>query len=112
MHEATGFLEALTWVLGVAALTTVVFQRLGQPVVLGYILAGVLVGPHVAFPLFADPDTVHTLSELGVILLMFALGFEFRVGKLVALAPTAGVTALIQCALMLWLGFVLGRAFG
>ena len=109
---AHGFFEALSLVLCVAAVTTVLFQRLRQPVVLGYLLAGVLVGPHVAFPLFADPGTIHTLSELGVILLMFALGLEFRLAKLVALGPTAGVTALIQCSIMMWLGFVLGRAFG
>ena len=112
MHDAHEFLKALTLVLGVAALTTVLFQRLGQPVVLGYLIAGLLVGPHVAFPLFADPATIQTLSELGVILLMFALGLEFRLRKLVDLAPTAGLTALIQCSFMLWLGFALGRAFG
>jgi CPA2 family monovalent cation:H+ antiporter-2 len=112
VHDAHEFLIALTLVLGVAALTTVLFQRLHQPVVLGYLIAGLLVGPHVAFPLFADPATIQTLSELGVILLMFALGLEFRLDKLVALAPTAGLTALIQCSFMLWLGFVLGRAFG
>jgi CPA2 family monovalent cation:H+ antiporter-2 len=112
MHETHRFLEALALVLGTAAFTTVLFQFLRQPVVLGYLLAGVLVGPHVAFPLFADPDTIHTLSELGVILLMFALGLEFRLGKLAELAPTAGVTALIQCSIMLWLGFLIGRAFG
>jgi K+:H+ antiporter len=112
MHETHRFLEALALVLGTAAVTTVLFQRLRQPVVLGCLLAGVLVGPHVAFPLFADPETIHTLSELGVILLMFALGLEFRLGKLVGLAPTAGVTALLQCSIMFWLGFVIGRAFG
>jgi monovalent cation:H+ antiporter-2, CPA2 family len=112
MHEAHRFLETLALVLGTAAVTTVLFQRLRQPVVLGYLLAGVLVGPYVAFPLFADPETIHTLSELGVILLMFALGLEFRIGKLVSLAPTAGVTALIQCSIMIWLGFAIGRAFG
>ena len=112
MPEAHRFLETLALVLGTAAVTTVLFQRLRQPVVLGYLLAGVLVGPHFAFPLFADPETIHTLSELGVILLMFALGLEFRLGKLVSLAPTAGVTALIQCSIMLWLGFAIGRAFG
>jgi CPA2 family monovalent cation:H+ antiporter-2 len=112
MHDAHEFLKALTLVLGVAALTTVLFQRLGQPVVLGYLIAGLLVGPHVAFPLFADPATIQTLSEIGVILLMFALGLEFRLRKLVDLAPTAGLTALIQCSFMLWLGFALGRAFG
>jgi CPA2 family monovalent cation:H+ antiporter-2 len=111
VHEAHELLKAIALVLGVAALTTVLFQRLRQPVVLGYILAGVLVGPHVAFPVFADPQTIFTLSELGVILLMFALGLEFRLRKLIELGPTAGPIALIQCSIMMWLGFVLGRAF-
>jgi CPA2 family monovalent cation:H+ antiporter-2 len=112
MNDAHEFLKTLTLVLGVAAVTSVLFQRLRQPVVLGYLIAGLLVGPHVAFPLFADPATIQTLSELGVILLMFALGLDFRLAKLVALAPTAGLTALIQCSFMIWLGFVLGRGFG
>jgi CPA2 family monovalent cation:H+ antiporter-2 len=110
--SAHHLLEAIALVLGVAAITTVLFQRLRQPVVLGYLLAGLLVGPYVAFPVFANPDIVHSLSELGVILLMFALGLEFRLGKLIELAPTAGLVALLQCILMTWLGFAVGRAFG
>jgi len=50
MHDAHEFLKSLTIVLGVAAITTVVFQRLRQPVVLGYIIAGLIVGPHVPIP--------------------------------------------------------------
>jgi len=111
MHSAHEFLTTLALVLGTAAVTTVLFQRLRQPVVLGYLLAGLLVGPHVAFPLFADPVTIQTLSELGVILLMFALGLEFRLSKLATLGPTAGLAA-VECSIMVWLGFVLGRAFG
>ena len=112
MHGAHDFLLALTVVLGVAAVTTVLFQRLRQPVVLGYILAGLIVGPHVPIPLVADREIVQTLSELGVILLMFALGLEFSLRKLVSVGPTAGVTAVVQSSIMVWLGFVAGRAFG
>src|SRR5688500_384979 len=112
MHGAYEFLTALTIVLGVAAITTVLFQRLRQPVVLGYLLSGLLVGPHVPFPLVADPDVVHTLSETGVILLMFGLGLEFDLRRLFRAAPTAGVTALIQCSVMTWLGYVAGRLLG
>jgi len=112
MHDAHEFLKSLTIVLAVAALTTVVFQRLRQPVVLGYLIAGLIVGPHVPIPLVADPVVVRTLSELGVILLMFSLGLEFTLRRLAALGPTAGLTALVQCSLMLWLGFTIGRVFG
>lgn len=110
--DAHHFLETLTIVLGTAAVTTVLFQRMRQPVVLGYILAGFIIGPNVAVPLVADRAVVQTLSELGVILLMFSLGLEFRLGKLVQLAPTAGLTALLQSSLMVWLGFIVGRLFG
>src|SRR6266404_4874457 len=112
MHEAHEFLRSLTVVLAVAAVTTVVFQRLRQPVVLGYIIAGLIVGPHVPIPLVADHAIVQTLSELGVILLMFSLGLEFRFSKLARVGPTAAVTAAIQCGMMFWLGFVTGHLFG
>jgi K+:H+ antiporter len=112
MAEAHGFLKVLTTVLCVAAVTTLLFQRLKQPVVLGYVLAGLIVGPHVPIPLVADREIVQTLSELGVILLIFALGLEFSVRKLIALGPSAGVTAVIQSSFMVWVGFVTGRAFG
>ena len=112
MTEAHDFLTNLALILCVAAVTTVLFQRLRQPVVLGYLLAGLLIGPHVPFPLVADPKLAHTLSELGVILLMFSLGLEFSLRKLLRVGPTAGLIALIQCSLMLWLGYLAGRAFG
>ncbi|MBX3204447.1 MAG: cation:proton antiporter [Labilithrix sp.] len=112
MHAAHEFLKTLAIVLGVAAVTSILFQRLRQPVVLGYIIAGLLVGPHLPLPINADPDTVHTLSELGVILLMFAIGLELNMEKLVRVAPTAGVIAVLQVAFMMVAGFVIGRAFG
>jgi len=112
MHGAHDLLKAIAVVLCVAAVTTVLFQRLRQPVVLGYILAGLIVGPYVPIPLVADAGIVQTLSELGVILLMFSLGLEFSLRKLFAVGPTAGLTAIIQCSIMVWLGFVVGRAFG
>lgn len=106
------FLIALATVLGVAAITTVVFQWLRQPVVLGYILAGFIVGPNFPIPLVADRKIVQTLSELGVILLMFSLGLEFSLGKLFKVGPTAGITAILQSSLMVWLGFLTGQLFG
>jgi len=111
MDGAYEFLKAMTVVLCVAAVTTVAFQRLRQPVVLGYILAGLIVGPYVPIPLVANRQIIQTLSELGVILLMFALGLEFSLRKLVQVGPTAGLTAVIQCSVMIWLGFMVGHAF-
>jgi CPA2 family monovalent cation:H+ antiporter-2 len=74
--------------------TTVVFHRLRQPVVFGYLLAGMIVGPHLPVPLVADEATVRTLSELGVILLMFSLGLEFRLRSVLKIAGTSGSAAL------------------
>jgi CPA2 family monovalent cation:H+ antiporter-2 len=98
--------------MGVAALTTVVFQKIKQPVVLGYLLAGLIVGAHLPVPLFANEELTHELSEIGVVLLMFVLGLEFSLRKLVAVAPTAGVVAVIQCSLMIVAGYATGRFFG
>jgi CPA2 family monovalent cation:H+ antiporter-2 len=105
-------LEDLAFVLSVAALISVLFQALRQPVVVGYLVAGMLVGPHLPFPLFADIGRIHILSELGVILLMFALGLEFSVRRLAQLAPTAGFITLVQVGLLMTLGYEVARAFG
>lgn len=88
--SAEGFplLTDLALILCVAAVTTVLFQRIKQPVILGYLLAGMIVGPHLPIPLFADEKVAHTLSELGVILLMFALGLDFSLRRLIQIAPT------------------------
>jgi K+:H+ antiporter len=99
-------------VLCVAAVTTVIFQKIRQPVVVGYLIAGLIVGPNVPIPVFADPERIHTLSELGVILLMFALGLEFSVRKLIRLGPTSGFITALQVGFMIWLGYVCGRALG
>jgi CPA2 family monovalent cation:H+ antiporter-2 len=112
MHEASEFLIALATVLCVAGVMTVISQRLRQPVVLGYVLAGLVVGPHVPVPLVADREVVQTLSELGVILLMFSLGLEFSLQRLLRIGFGVVVTALLQCSVMFSLGFVLGEALG
>src|SRR6516162_3304659 len=106
------FLEDLGMVLCVAAVTTVVFDAIRQPIVVGYLIAGLIVGPHVPIPLLADPDRIEVLSELGVILLMFALGLEFSIRKLIRLGPTAGFVTALQVGLMIWIGYVLGHAMG
>ena len=74
METPAAFLTDLALVLGIAAVTSVLFQRLHLPPVLGYLVAGILLGPHAFPPITANVGTVRTLSELGVILLMFSLG--------------------------------------
>jgi monovalent cation:H+ antiporter-2, CPA2 family len=112
MNGALDFLTALALVLGAAAVTAIACRRLKQPVVLGYILAGLVLGPHVPIPVVASPAVVHTLSELGVILLMFGLGLEFSLGKLFRAAPTAGITAVLQSSIMVTLGYLAAQLLG
>ena len=106
MH-GPGFVQDLAVTLGVAAVTLVVFRRLKQPAVLGYLLAGLVVGPYIPIPLFADPERVRHLSEFGVVLVMFAIGLEFRIARLIRVLPVSGVTSLIQMGALFWLGFAL-----
>ena len=112
MHDAADFLRNIALVLCVAAVTTVVFQRLRQPVVFGYLLAGLIIGPHIPIPLVVDEGTVQTLAELGVILLMFGLGLEFSLRKLLQVGQTAGLVAVAETSMMVWFGYLVGQLLG
>ncbi|MCB1635910.1 MAG: cation:proton antiporter [Xanthomonadales bacterium] len=113
MHEHTDiFLTSLAAVLCVAAITTLLFQRLRLPIVLGYLLAGAIIGPHLGLLNVADEATVTTLSELGVILLMFFLGLEFSLGKLARVGARGILIAVLEVGFLLWLGTAIGGAFG
>lgn len=105
-------LVELVVVLGTAAVVTVVFQALRLPVVLGYVLAGLLIGPHVPVPLVASASLVHLLSELGVILLMFTIGTELQLSTLVRVGLPAALTALFEVALAIALGTLVATALG
>ena len=102
----------LATTLGVAAVTSLLFRRLRQPAVLGCMLAGLIVGPHVPVPLVADVDNVNTLAELGVVLLLFSVGLEFDFRKLSRKGPSALVMGVLQLGITSWLGFLAGRALG
>ncbi|MGK5087996.1 cation:proton antiporter [Bdellovibrionota bacterium FG-2] len=103
----------LAVILGVAGLVSLLFQRIRQPVVLGYLIAGVIVSPH-TFPirLVQDLPNIQVWAELGVIFLMFSLGLEFSFRKLSRVGISAGITALFEVSVMLGLGFLTGWALG
>ncbi|MGH8123780.1 MAG: cation:proton antiporter, partial [Rudaea sp.] len=113
MHTIS-FIHDLAVIMLTAGMVTVVFHLLRQPVVLGYIVAGVLIGPHtvVYASLVTDEETIHTLGELGVVFLLFSLGLEFSVKRLRQVGATALVAALAGIVTMLWLGYEIGLAFG
>nr|WP_305777957.1 cation:proton antiporter [Pseudomonas sp. Hg5Tf] len=97
----------------VAGVVTILFHRFKQPVVLGYIVAGFIIGPHTPpFGLIHDEVTIKTLAELGVIFLMFCLGLEFSLRKLFKVGATAFIAAFLEIVLMIWIGFEIGRWFG
>lgn len=111
MHGIT-FLQDLAVVMIVAGIVMVIFRRLRQPVVLGYIIAGMIIGPHTPpYPLIHDEHTINTLSELGVILLMFSLGLEFSLRKLTSVGAPALLAALLEILLLFWVGYEIGRFF-
>lgn len=112
MPDFDGFLKDLALVLITAAVVAVVFQRLRLPTVLGYLIAGLLVGPHVPVPLFADVASTRALAELGITLLMFSIGLEFSVRKLIDIGRSSLLVTAIEVALLFWLGFLVGAAFG
>src|SRR5262245_56204948 len=112
MPEGHGFLANLALVLGTAGVATIICRRIRMPVIFGYLVAGMVLGTHVPIPLAADEAMVRTLSELGVILLMFALGLEFSLRRLLRIGPTAGVVAVLQSSALIAIGYLIGRAFG
>jgi monovalent cation:H+ antiporter-2, CPA2 family len=105
-------LTDLAVIMCVAALTTVIFHRIRQPVVLGYLVAGLIIGPHVPMRLFTDKTLAHQMAEIGVVLLMFSLGLQFSLRRLIRVGLAAALVALIECSLMIWLGYGAGRLFG
>lgn len=112
MHLAPLIVD-LAIILVTAGIMSFVFQKLRQPVVLGYILAGVIVGPYTPpFQLLKDIPTIQTWAELGVIFLMFTLGLEFSFRKLMSVGITAGITAGFEVVFFLLVGFGMGRLMG
>src|SRR5205809_1033486 len=107
------FIQDLAVIMLIAGIVTVLFHRLKQPVVLGYIVAGVIIGPHTPpFALVRDEPTINVLAELGVVFLLFSLGLEFSLRKLARVGVTAVVAALAEIILMIWIGYMIGGLFG
>jgi CPA2 family monovalent cation:H+ antiporter-2 len=100
----------LAIILGVAGIVSVICQRIHQPVVVGYIAAGLIVGPHTPpFPLVTDLDGIRLWAELGVIFLMFSLGLEFSFRKLTKIGFSAGIVTVLEVGLMTILGYGVGK---
>lgn len=103
----------LAFILITAATVTLVFRYLKQPVVLGYIVAGILVGPHIPMtPTISDSANLNVWAEIGVIFLLFSLGLEFSFKKLSQVGKSASLIAAVEVVFMLAIGYLAGQAFG
>jgi len=103
----------LALILGAAAIITLVFKKLKQPVVLGYIIAGFLVGPNFkVFPTITDVEGIKTWAEIGVIFLLFGLGLEFSFKKLIKVGGVAVITGLTEITLTMIVGYSVGQLLG
>ena len=113
MSHLPTIITDLAMILLVAGVTTILFKKINQPLVLGYIIAGFITGPNfVFFPTIADKVNVQAWSEIGVIFLLFALGLEFSFYKLKQVGSTAFIsTAVIICS-MLFVGYGVGQLLG
>lgn len=109
MAENLKLVSDLALILISAGVTTIIFKLLRQPLVLGYIVAGFLVGPHLnIFPTVADIANIEVWSEIGIIFLLFGLGLEFSFKKLFSVGSKAFVTALLEIVAMIAVGVLLG----
>ena len=113
MNELAPLIADLALILICAGIMTLVFKKLKQPLVLGYIVAGFIASPHFSLtPSVMDAASIHVWSDIGVIFLLFALGLEFSFKKIVKVGGPAIIAALTIIFGMIALGFTVGSAFG
>lgn len=100
-------------ILAAAGIITLLFKKIKQPLVLGYILAGLLVGPHInIIPTVSDNKSITIWGEIGVIFLLFSLGLEFSFKKLVKVGGSASITAIVKVLFIILCGYLVGIAMG
>ncbi|MBR6131636.1 MAG: cation:proton antiporter [Bacteroidales bacterium] len=113
MSENLNLVSDLALILISAGVVTIIFKLLKQPLVLGYIVAGILVGPHLnLFPTVKDIADIEVWSEIGIIFLLFGLGLEFSFRKLTSVGSKAFVTAFLGIVAMMGVGMILGFLMG
>ncbi|MBC7426740.1 MAG: cation:proton antiporter [Bacteroidia bacterium] len=113
MNHPSSLIADLALILGAAAVIILLFKWLKQPVVLGYIIAGLLVGPNFKlFPSIIDVASIRIWADIGVIFLLFGLGLEFSFRKLVKVGGVAVLTAFTGVGLTMLLGFAVGKLMG
>lgn len=113
MHGLHPLITDLTLITVYAAITTLIFKKLKQPMVLGYILAGIFAGPYLNFvPTVTDRANLALWADIGVIFLLFSLGLEFSFKKMISVGKSAMITATLNIFLMLFVGHYVGLFLG
>jgi len=107
-----GIVTDISIILVVGLIGGIIAQQLKQPLILGYILSGIIVGPSTTWLTITDPHNIELLAEIGVALLLFALGIEFSLKELKPVKKIALIGTPIQIALTTIIGYYLGRFFG
>ena len=113
MAELPALIQDLALILVVAGFVTLIFKKLKQPLVLGYIVAGFLVSPNMPYTAsVVDMENVHLWADIGVMFLLFSLGLDFSFKKILKMgaSPVISTCTIIFCMSML--GFSVGRLFG
>ena len=113
MAELPSMIKDLALILVMAGIVTLIFKKLKQPLVLGYIVAGFLVSPHMPYTAsVVDVESIHLWADIGVMFLLFSLGLDFSFKKILRMgaSPIISTCTIIFCMSML--GLAVGRAFG
>ena len=113
MSHLAPLIADLALILICAGIMTLLFKKLKQPLVLGYVVAGFLASPHMAYtPSVMDTANIQTWADIGVIFLLFALGLEFSFKKIVKVGGAAVIAACTIIFCMILLGVAVGTGFG
>lgn len=113
MSELPALVNDLALILVVAGVVTLVFKRLKQPLVLGYIMAGFLVSPHMPYTMsVVDNESVHVWADIGVIFLLFSLGLDFSFKKIAKMGAAPVIATCTIIFSMMMLGICVGHLFG
>ena len=113
MSELPALIKDLALILVVAGIVTLLFKKLKQPLVLGYVVAGFLVSPHMPYTMsVVDQADIHTWADIGVMFLLFSLGLDFSFKKILKMgaSPVIATCTIVFCMMML--GMLVGHAFG
>lgn len=113
MSELPELVQDLALILVVAGFVTLLFKKLKQPLVLGYIVAGFLVSPHMSYTMsVVDKDDIQTWADIGVIFLLFSLGLDFSIKKILKMGASPIIAACTIIFSMMVLGIIVGHSFG